>query len=183
MDDFDLAPSGMIRLIKTRFNRGRDSSGEPIGEPTAFFVGCALNLGAEDLDREVRLLHRKIRAGADFAITQPVFEPQPLARFLDRYQDRYGPLSLPLLVGILPLASSRHAEFLHNEVPGINIPQSLRDQLAKAGEHAPQLGMDLCISLLAHLRGRVQGAYLIPAFGRFDRLAALVEQLRVEAPA
>ena len=179
MDDFDLAPSGLIRLIKRRFNRGCDSAGEPIGEPTAFFVGCALNLGAQDLEREVRLLRRKIRAGADFAITQPIFESRPLRRFRQRYQERYGPLTLPLLVGALPLASARHAEYLHNEVPGINIPQPLRAQLAKAGKQAPQVGMDLCLQLLQELQGQVQGAYLIPAFGRFDRLAALIENLRV----
>ena len=127
-----LVPSGLIKLIKQGFNAGVDHSGADIGRPTSFLVGCAVNLAAPDLDKEVRTLHRKIAAGADFALTQPIFTPEPARIFTERYQSEFGPLRLPLLVGVLPLYNARHAAFLHNEVPGIFIPEALRQQMADA---------------------------------------------------
>ncbi|HEU4798131.1 MAG TPA: bifunctional homocysteine S-methyltransferase/methylenetetrahydrofolate reductase, partial [bacterium] len=125
----DVKPSGLVKLIK-EFNRGRDVAGNSIGTPTAFSIGVALNLSAPDPDREARVLERTIAAGADFICTMPVYEPEALERF-ERISGR---LSLPVLVGLLPLASHRHAEFLHNELPGLTIPDRIRTRLRDAAD-------------------------------------------------
>jgi methionine synthase / methylenetetrahydrofolate reductase (NADH) len=178
MDNYDLVPSGLIKLIKQGFNAGVDHSGADIGRPTSFLVGCAVNLAAPDLDKEVRTLHRKIAAGADFALTQPIFAAQPARVFADRYQAEFGPLRLPLLVGVLPLYNARHAAFLHNEVPGIFIPETLRQQMADAGDDGPAVGVRLATDLLADLHGLVQGAYLMPPFARYDLAAEILDAVR-----
>ncbi|HEV8339729.1 MAG TPA: bifunctional homocysteine S-methyltransferase/methylenetetrahydrofolate reductase [bacterium] len=173
----DVKPSGLIRLIK-EFNQGRDLAGNDLGQPTGFLVGAALNMGARDLDRELRALERKLRAGADFLCTMPIYDPETL----DRVLDRTGPLPVPLLVGVLPLHGLRHAEFLHNEVPGMTIPASLRAALRDAKD-ARELGLRLAAELMAEIRRRAQGAYLIPSFGRYDRVLHLVESLRKDEAA
>jgi homocysteine S-methyltransferase len=177
MDDYDLVPSGLIKLIKQRFNMGVDHAGADIGEATSFFVGCALNLCARDLDRELLVLRKKIAAGADFALTQPVYRPDAAREFLNTYEARYGQLEIPVLVGVLPLYSERHAAFLHNEVPGIDIPQVFRERVARAGSDAPQEGVRLAAELLQDLATVVQGAYIMPAFGRYDLAAELIEAI------
>jgi homocysteine S-methyltransferase len=178
MDNYDLVPSGLIKLIKQGFNAGVDHAGVDIGQPTSFLVGCAVNLAAPDLGKEVAILHRKIQAGADFALTQPLYEVGPAQSFIRRYTADYGPLRLPILVGVLPLYSARHAAFLHNEVPGIDIPEALRQRMAAAGENGPAEGVRLAVSLLAELRGVVQGAYLMPPFGRYDLAAEILDSVR-----
>jgi homocysteine S-methyltransferase len=161
MGDFDLAPSGLIQLITRGFNAGADHAGAHLGGQTAFFVGCALDLGADDLPRELRVLHRKVSAGAHFALTQPVFEPEILDRFLRAYADRYGPLALPVLVGILPLLNERHARFLDNEVPGIRIPAGILERLA--GSRAPrQTGLQIALETIQAVGRNAGGIYLIP---------------------
>jgi methionine synthase / methylenetetrahydrofolate reductase(NADPH) len=177
MDNFDLVPSGLIKLIKQGFNAGVDHAGAGIGQPTSFFVGCAVNLAATDAGKEIRTLRRKIEAGADFALTQPVFDAAPAREFIRRYEDSFGPLRLPLLAGVLPLYNARHAAFLHNEVPGILIPEALQQRLSRAGEAAPTEGVRLARELLAELRGLVQGAYLMPPFGRYDMAAEVLDGL------
>jgi methionine synthase / methylenetetrahydrofolate reductase(NADPH) len=181
MDDYDLVPSGLIQLIKQGLNAGMDHAGADIGEATSFFVGCALNLCAQDPEREMRVLRKKIDAGADFALTQPVYEPDLAQNFIEAYKDRYGPLALSLLVGVLPLYSSRHAAFLHNEVPGIQIPESIREQIAAAGDQAPQEGVRLAVGLLESLSSIVQGVYLMPPFHRYDLAAEIIEAIRQSA--
>jgi len=178
MDQYDLVPSGLIRLIKHGFNRGVDHAGSSIGQPTNFLVGCALNLGAADLGREVRVLRKKIEAGADFALSQPVYDADVVRRFRTCYEEQNGPLPLPILVGILPLYGVRHAEFLHNEVPGIFVPDAIRDQLRRAGEASPREGVRLARELLIELGDIVQGVYLMPAFNRFDLIAEITEDVR-----
>ncbi|MGH2452958.1 MAG: bifunctional homocysteine S-methyltransferase/methylenetetrahydrofolate reductase [bacterium] len=173
----DVNPSGLIRLIK-EFNQGRDLAGNELGQPTGFLAGAALNMGARDLDRELRTLERKLRAGADFLCTMPIFEPETL----DRVLDRTGPLPVPLLVGVLPLHGLRHAEFLHNEVPGMVIPAPLRAALGEAKD-ARELGVRQAAELLAEIRRRAQGTYLIPSLGRYDRVLHLVESLRKDEAA
>jgi homocysteine S-methyltransferase len=177
-DNFDIVPSGLIRLIKHGFNAGVDQSGADIGEATAFFVGCALNLGALDPDQEMRVLHRKVEAGADFALTQPVFDVKQATAFLTGYQSRYGRLTIPILAGVLPLYSRRHVVFLHNEVPGIQIPDGIRSRIESAGERAADLGVRLAVELLHELSAVVQGAYVMPAFGRYDLAAEIIDGLR-----
>ena len=174
----DVKPSGLIRLIK-QFNEGHDLAGNDLGQATTFLVGAALNMGARDLDRELRVLEQKLRAGVDFLCTMPIFEPATL----DRVLDRIGPLPVPLLVGILPLHGLRHAEFLHNEVPGMVIPSALRDAFRAAPRNGREVGLRFAGELVAAIRPRVQGLYLIPSFGRYDRVLHLVQTLRKETPA
>ncbi len=180
MDDFDVVPSGLIRLIKNGFNAGVDQAGADLGDSTSFFVGCALNLAPPDPERELHALRRKVRAGADFVLTQPVFDPAAALAFVERYQSAYGPLRIPLLAGILPLVSERHADFLHNEVPGVHIPHALRRRIAAAGESATAEGLRICRELIAELRPAIQGIYLMPPFSRYDLAADLVEAVRNE---
>ncbi len=178
MDDYDLVPSGLIKLIKDGFNTGVDHAGADIGEATSFFVGCALNLSAADSAREMRVLRKKIAAGADFALTQPVYEPEPVQDFTRAYEARYGKLEIPILIGVLPLYSERHAAFLHNEVPGIQIPEKIHRRIVEAGDRASAVGVQIAIELLETISPDVQGAYVIPAFNRYDLAAEIVEATR-----
>jgi methionine synthase I (cobalamin-dependent)/5,10-methylenetetrahydrofolate reductase len=177
-DHADVSPSGLIGLIKGKLNRGLDRSGHSIGEATQFVVGCSVNLAATDLDRETKVLHRKISAGADFAYSQPLFSAQPIAVFRQHYEDRYGTLGLPILVGLLPVISVRHAEFLHNEVPGISVPDEVLRRMASAAEKGEQEGLRLAFETGKELGGRAAGLYLIPPFGRYHLAAELIEQLK-----
>jgi homocysteine S-methyltransferase len=124
------------------------------------------------------VLHRKIRAGADFILSQPVYDAEVVRSFRRLYAEAFGPLTTPLLVGLLPLHNARHASFLHNEVPGIKIPGSVRQRIAHAGPDAPAEGVRLAGELLEELAGQVQGIYLMPAFQRFDLAAEVVDQAR-----
>ena len=177
-DNYDLVPSGLIKLIKQNFNLGVDHAGAAIGQPTSFFVGSALNLIPADIDREIKNLRRKILAGSDFFLTQPVFQPEAVQRFLERYQELHGPLDVPILVGVLPLYGSRHAAFLHNEVPGINISPEIQDRLHRAGDKASQVGVDIALELIDQVREWASGIYLMPAFGRYEIAAQVIDGLR-----
>jgi homocysteine S-methyltransferase len=178
MDDFDLVPSGLIRLIKCGFNLGLDHAGEEIGQPTSFFVGCALNLAPQDVNREIKYLHRKIESGADFILTQPIFQPEVAESFLEEYQKQKGPLTTPILVGVLPLLNHRHAGFLHNEVPGIVIPENIQQKMMDAGEAASQEGVRIAVELIQQMYPWSQGIYLMPAFNRYDLAVQILDQIR-----
>jgi homocysteine S-methyltransferase len=180
MDQYDIVPSGLIRLIKHRLNQGVDQAGNSIGQPTSFTIGCALNMGADDPDKEIDVLRKKIDAGADFALGQPVFEPGRVEAFLARYQAITGEaLRLPVLLGVMPLYSLRHATFLNNEVPGISIPQAVLKRIEDAGDDAPAEGVRIATEMLLAIRQHVRGAYIIPAFGRYDLAAQIIEAVRV----
>ena len=176
-DNYDIVPSGLIRMIKQSFNLGKDHAGKDIGAPTAFFVGCALNLTSATPEKEMRNLQKKLDAGADFILTQPLFEPDSAAAFRESFRREYGELRAPILAGILPLYGARHAAFLHNEVPGMSIPEAIRSRIERAGEKAPEEGVRIAVELLNALRGTVQGAYLMPPFGRYDLAAEVIEGL------
>jgi methionine synthase / methylenetetrahydrofolate reductase(NADPH) len=178
MDNYDVVPSGLIKLIKQGFNSGIDHAGSTIGQPTTFFVGCALNLNPADPEQEIKTLRRKLRAGADFILTQPIFEPRLAQAFLKTYEKQYGELGIPLLVGFLPLVTPRHAAFLHNEVPGITIPDELMHRLERSGENSPREGIKIAIELIEQTRAFAQGVYLMPAFNRFDYVAEIIEAVR-----
>ncbi len=183
MDDYDVAPSGLIRLIKQNFNAGVDHAGADIGGETSFVVGCALNLGAPDLTRECRLLQRKVAAGADFILTQPVYTVDVVRQFRQLYAERFGELTVPLLVGVLPLFSDQHAAFLANEVPGIHIPAPVHDRILHAGADAPEEGVRIALELVEALQGLAQGIYLMPAFHRYDLAAEVIDFVKSLAPA
>jgi methionine synthase / methylenetetrahydrofolate reductase(NADPH) len=178
MDNFDLVPSGLIKLIKQGFNAGLDHSGSDIGQPTNFFIGCALNLNPQNPDEEVKNLLRKIKNGADFILTQPIYNPELVNRFQRLYQAEYGKLNLPLIVGLLPLASARHAAFLQQEVPGIEIPQAVRKQMDQSGDHGARTGIKLTIRLVTEIKEQIQGVYLMPAFGRYDYASEIIEAIK-----
>ena len=175
-DHYDIVPSGLIRLTKQKMNHGIDQAGNSIGGATSFTVGCALNMGADELDKEIDVLKKKIAAGADFALVQPVFEPHVAERFLGRWQELEGtPLDLPLLIGVMPLYSLKHAQFLDNEIPGIHIPPAILRRIEGAGEDAAQEGVRIAQELLRGLRPFAQGAYIIPAYGRYELAAQVIE--------
>ena len=176
-DNYDIVPSGLIRMIKQSFNLGKDHAGRDIGAPTAFFVGCALNLCSSTPEKEMKNLQKKLEAGADSILTQPVFEPGCAADFLEVFRREYGALKTPMLAGIMPLYGAKHAAFLHNEVPGMSIPEKIRARIERAGERAPEEGARIAAELLKDLRGIVQGAYLMPPFGRYDLAAEVIEKL------
>jgi methionine synthase / methylenetetrahydrofolate reductase(NADPH) len=178
MDNYDLVPSGLIKLIKQGFNSGVDHAGVEIGQPTSFFVGCALNLAPQDTDREIRNLCRKIEAGADFVLSQPVFQAVKARAVLERYAECYGPIQVPIMVGLLPLYSWRHASFLHNEVPGIEIPEETQERMRKAGEAAPGEGVRIACELAAQVKPWAQGVYLMPAFNRYDLAAEVIDGIK-----
>jgi len=178
MDDYDLVPSGLIKLIKSNFNAGFDHSGTEIGQPTSFFVGCALNLIPHNPDKEMANLKRKIDVGADFILTQPVYEPELALGFIEQYEKEYGKLETPILVGALPLFSPRHAAFLHNEVPGIKIPEQIQVRINSAGENAAHEGVKICLELIGAMKPWISGIYLMPAFGHYDLAAEIIEGCR-----
>ena len=175
MDDYDVVPSGLIKLIKQGFNVGVDHAGSDIGQPTAFSVGAALNLVPDDVSREVKVTRRKVLAGADFFLTQPVYDLAAARGLLQAYEARYGALDVPVLVGILPLYGVRHARFLNNEVPGIDIAPEILARLDAAGEDAPHEGVRIALELIERLREWGQGVYLMPAFNRYDLAAEVIE--------
>ncbi len=173
-DHHDIVPTGLVQLIKSQFNHGVDSAGVSIGSNCSFFVGVAANLTPTDFAAEAKLLRRKINFGADYALTQPVFDADRAGAFLQFYADTYGPLVLPLLVGILPLATVRHAIFLKNEVPGMSVPDELVKRMDGAGDDGRGEGRRIALEMLEQVRPLVQGAYFIPAFRRYDVIADLV---------
>ena len=177
-DHHDIVPTGLAQLIKDKFNHGMDSAGSSIGRPCSFLVGMAGNLTPTDHEKEALLLHKKITCGADFVITQPVFDPIVARTFIDYYQQKYGALRLPIIVGILPLASVRHAEFMRNEVPGIVISDSIVTRLQNAGTKTRTEGALIAGETIAELREFVQGVYIIPAFGRFDFVARILQEIQ-----
>jgi homocysteine S-methyltransferase len=178
MDNYDLVPSGLVKLIKQGFNTGVDHSGANIGQPTSFFVGCALNLNPNSPQDEIKNLVRKIKAGADFSLTQPVFQPEQAIKFLDMVRNEIEGFNLPVLVGILPLNNIRHATFLDQEVPGITITGDVLDRIRKAGDNSHEEGVRIAVELVSQMKGHVHGAYLMPAFNRYDLAAEIVESIK-----
>ena len=173
----DVAPSRLIGVIKQGMNEGVDMAGHSIGTPSSFTVGCALNMGAEDIDREIRILIKKLAAGADFALGQAIFEPERILRFHRRYEELTdSAFELPVLMAIMPLRSHRQARYLNNEVPGVTIPESIIRRIATA-THAPQAGMLIAHELLDQMTGLIQGAYIIPG-GDYDLAAEVVAYIK-----
>jgi homocysteine S-methyltransferase len=179
-NNVDVTATGLLALVTEGFNEGRDRAGSSIGEPTSFFVGAAVAPNAADLEHECRLLGKKVAAGARFLLSQPVYEVEPLGRLRETYERVVGePLDVPVIAGVLPLVTARHAEFLHNEVPGIVIPDVARERLRRAGEDAWREGLAMAEELVVALReAEVAGIYLMPQFGRFDLAAEVVETAR-----
>jgi homocysteine S-methyltransferase len=177
-DDFDLVPSGLIKLIKQSFNIGLDHAGSEIGQPTSFFVGAALNLNAIHMENESKNLSRKIHSGADFFLTQPIFDCKHAKESIKMMREKAGNSKINILVGILPLVTDRHANFLHHEVPGISIPDQTMQRMQQAGGLAAQTGIKIAVELIQELKNDVEGIYLMPAFNRFDYASEIVEAVK-----
>ncbi|HEY3313271.1 MAG TPA: bifunctional homocysteine S-methyltransferase/methylenetetrahydrofolate reductase [Anaerolineales bacterium] len=178
-DNFDIVPSGLIKLIKEGFNSGVDHSGTSIGQPTSFFVGSALNLCPQDFAVETKNLRRKLKSGADFFLTQPIFDPQLAEKFLKHYASEYGSLEKPVLVGILPLFSTRHVNFLQHEVPGVSIPSPIRKRMESAGEAGVAEGIRITAELVEQIKTWAQGIYIMPQFNRYDVAAEMIDAVKV----
>lgn len=180
MDNYDIVSSKLIGVIKHDLNNGRDMAGNSIGTPTNFAVGCALNMANDNLEREITVLQRKLENGADFALGQAVFEPKRIETFMRTYREMTGEdFNLPVILGLIPLHSVSYARFLHNEVPGIHIPDTIFERLG-AAEDTQTEGMKIAIELMREMRDFVQGAYVIPS-GRYRMGAEVVDQI-VNAP-
>jgi methionine synthase / methylenetetrahydrofolate reductase(NADPH) len=177
---WDVDSTGLIEILR-RLNRGEDQAGKPIGAPAGFTIACALDPTAHDLDHEIERLAGKLEAGADLIMTQPIYAAHQWHRFMDRATARWpSGLPRPVLLGVLPLHTHRHAEFLHNEVPGITIPDEVRAAMAAAGERGAEVGLEMAAALLDQLAPLVQGTYIMPSFGRYEMAAQLVRRLRAE---
>jgi homocysteine S-methyltransferase len=171
---FDTDSTGLVHVL-SKMNRGEDLAGNSIGGPAGFLIGSAFNPTAEDLDGEIEKLRRKIGAGADAFWTQPVFEIGALEIALERM----GDLDPCLLLGLMPLRSARQAEFLHHEVPGVNIPKPVRERLADLSpEDAPKYGVEVAQNILSRARSLVNGAYIMPPASAPDLAADVIEALQ-----
>ncbi len=171
---FDLDSIGLLGLA-SRLNRGLDPAGKPIGARTSFVLATGAEPAALDFEREISRLREKREAGAELVMTQPVFDPAVVDRFLQAVK----PLGLPVLIGILPLASARNAEFLHQNVPGMRIPEEVRRRMQRAGEgkDAAREGLAIAKEALEAVKDRVQGVYIMPPFGRVELALELLAKI------
>ena len=162
---FDVNSVGLVRILGG-LNQGLDLAGNPLGGALPFYIGVGANPAAADLDTEMRKFDKKMHAGAQYCLTQPVYEP----RLLETFLASVGEHPVPILVGVLPLVSSRNAEFLHNEVPGMTVPQSVRDRLAAAPtrQRARDVGVSVAREMVEAARELAAGVYVMPPFNRFD---------------
>jgi homocysteine S-methyltransferase len=169
---YDLDSIGILRLV-AGLNRGLDPGGKPLGAATAFFSATGAEPAALNYEREMRRLKLKVVAGAELVMTQPVYDPAILDRFLRDVE----PLGVPVLVGLLPLASHRNAEFLHNEVPGMQVPDAIRERMRLAGSGAParKEGVAIAREMLASVRSRVAGAYIMPPLEKYELALEVVD--------
>ncbi|MCC7368219.1 MAG: bifunctional homocysteine S-methyltransferase/methylenetetrahydrofolate reductase [Chloroflexi bacterium] len=169
---WDVDSIGLIAILK-RMNEGQDWAGNSIGMQAQFFVGCAVNPVADDIELELDRFHRKIEAGADYVMAQPLYDMDQLMTFLNRV----GKIPVPFLLGVMPLQSHKHAEFLHNELPGVTIPDHLRERMRLAGDQGMQEGIRQSQEFLVEAQAYCDGAYLMPSFGRYEMVAELVKVL------
>lgn len=170
---YDVDSIGLIQVLAA-LNRGEDVAGNPIGRGTEFTIGCALSPNADDLAREVERFRRKVAAGVHFAMTQPLYELAPLEHLLNELGG--GPV--PILLGVMPLHSFRHAEYLHNEVPGISIPERIREELARAGDEGLKVGLEQAARLVTEARSLVAGIYVVLSFGKHEPVCDFVRWIR-----
>jgi methionine synthase I (cobalamin-dependent)/5,10-methylenetetrahydrofolate reductase len=167
---------GLVTLL-SNLNRGLDVGANPLGAQTAYLVGAGINPYALNLEEELRRLHSKVEAGADFAVTQPVFQVEQLAKFLERARS-LAP-HLPVIAGIWPLTSFRNAEFMNNEVPGISVPPAVMERMraADSGERARQEGLKIAGETLVEIRSLVQGVQIAAPFGRYALAVEVAQAL------
>jgi homocysteine S-methyltransferase len=174
---YDVDSIGLIRALG-RMNTGRDLMGNPLGSPTGFTIACAVNPAAEDLERELDRLAMKAEQGAHVAFSQPIFDDEVLLRFLERI----ATIDISFMLGVIPLRTIRHAEFLHYEVPGMNIPGWVRERMQAAGsdtEAATAVGIELATDFLRRVQDRIDGVYLMPPFKKYDIAVRICSALNI----
>ncbi|HQZ98419.1 MAG TPA: bifunctional homocysteine S-methyltransferase/methylenetetrahydrofolate reductase [Pyrinomonadaceae bacterium] len=161
---FDIDAIGLTNMVN-KLNHGLDLGNNPIGKPTAFSIGVGVNPGAVNMEEEIRRFEWKVEAGAEYAITQPVFDTEQLRRFLDMISH----VRIPIVAGIWPLISYRNAEFMHNEVPGVNVPADILERMRiaseKSKEHAHDEGIAIARESLLEARDLIQGVQVSAPFG------------------
>jgi homocysteine S-methyltransferase len=177
---FDIDSIGLTNLV-SNLNRGLDPGGNAIGEPTRFVIGVGVNPAAIDPAHERRRFEWKVEAGAEYAITQPVFD----ADQLETFARNVAPLGVPIIAGIWPLVSVRNAEFLANEVPGVTVPDHIIDRMRRANavskEHAVREGLAIAREMLERVRPLVAGVQVSAPFGKAElALEVFAEQLERE---
>jgi homocysteine S-methyltransferase len=171
---FDLNSFELIKLVSD-LNTGINAIGSPIGNGTGFTIGCAFNPNSPKIQVQIARLEKKIASGAGFAQTQPIYDPA----ILDAMLEGTAHLNIPILPGILPLVSERNCEYLHNEVPGIVIPDAIRRRMkGKEKEAGIREGLDIAREFIALARNRVGGFYLIPPFGKYALALELIRFIR-----
>jgi 5,10-methylenetetrahydrofolate reductase len=173
---FDIDSIGLTNMVN-KLNHGLDLGNNPIGCPTAFSIGVGVNPGAVNLDEEIRRFEWKVEAGAEYAITQPVFDTDQLKRFLDRIAH----LNIPIVAGIWPLISFRNAEFMHNEVPGVNVTPEILERMRVASdrskEHAREEGITIARESLLEVRDVIAGVQVSAPFGNVKYALQVFEVL------
>jgi methionine synthase / methylenetetrahydrofolate reductase(NADPH) len=176
---FEVDAIGLVNILNN-LNHGLDVGGNPLGTQTGFLIGVGINPYALNLEEELRRFEYKVEAGANFAVTQPVFDAQQLGKFLDRVKSEAG--HFPILAGIWPLTSYRNAEFMNNEMPGISVPPAILERMHKAdtGERARAEGLKIAQEVLLEIRELVQGVQIAAPFGRYA-LAVEVAQALAKA--
>jgi homocysteine S-methyltransferase len=171
---FDLNSFGLIKLL-SNLNSGVNALGNRIGEGTGFTIGCAFNPNSPKMETQIARLEKKIACGARFAQTQPIYD----VAILEGMLERTARLGIPILAGILPLVSERNCEYLHNEVPGIVIPEPVRERMrGKEKEAGMKEGIEIAREFIAQVRERVGGFYIIPPFGRYEIAVELVKFIK-----
>jgi homocysteine S-methyltransferase len=167
---YEVDSVGLVKIL-SRLNQGTDWAGKTLGGQTNFTIGVALNPVADDLDDEIARFHAKVEAGAHFAMTQPLFDPEHWHAFLKKLG---GKLAIPVLIGVWPLNSYKQALRLNNEVPGIMIPEPLLKSMEAAGVSARERGFEVAREMLAWARTELAGAYLIPPFKRYEEILEIL---------
>ena len=173
---FDVDSIGLTNVVAT-LNKGLDIGGQSIGQATAFHIGVAANPSALSLDQEVRRFKYKVEAGAEFAITQPIFDPPALAEFLNRI----ATFPIPMLAGVMPLESLRHAEYMANEVPGVRVPDHIIERMRKAemADRAADEGIAIAREIVAAVRPMVQGIQISTALDAVPTALAVMQAVEV----
>ncbi|MDH3530497.1 MAG: bifunctional homocysteine S-methyltransferase/methylenetetrahydrofolate reductase [Acidobacteriota bacterium] len=162
---FDIDSIGLTNMV-SKLNHGLDLGDNPIGEPTAFSIGVGVNPGAMNIDEEIKRFEWKVEAGAEYAITQPVFDTEQLREFLDRIEH----VRIPIIAGIWPLVSFRNADFLHNEVPGVRVTPEILERMRiasdKGKEHGREEGLSIARESLEEIKDSIQGVQVSAPFGK-----------------
>jgi homocysteine S-methyltransferase len=173
---FDVDSIGLTSVV-SGLNHGVDIGGKSMAKPTSFLIGVGVNPGAINLDHEIARFEKKIEAGAEFAITQPVFDIRALESFLERT----ARFRVPILGGIWPLWSLANAEFMHNEVPGASVPPAVMERMRRAQDKGPQFargeGVAIAREVVCAIRGMVQGVQVSPPLGKCDLALEVLEAL------